>query len=389
MNPFSVAPAEKWPSRNKRPTEPISGESLFPGSQPVCSPVNSHFSNAPHLASPELLNRRFASLEAEKAELRLKAVARVPADVAVHQIQNRLVELNKRQQEVEHEIAAEAARAKLQPQLRVECDACEGIARKFELLENHHKQDGSRFREKAESMSTELVAALASLEKLKEAEKNNRENQQELEKKLVAEFEAVQVMREEVSRKLKEWREGTESEQQEFKRELENLKTLVESVTADGQRVATSFQDLNLKYKTVGEAAVKAMKQIDGLKKQIALVAEGQKEAQKIASAAEAKLAEVEQTVKELQQKVSGVTDVDELAENIKAQSASIGNLKSAVDRVGVRQQEFDLKEQKAATLISKVNSEAALVRDFIADQKMQRMAKEAGQAEQRVDGLD
>ena len=178
--------------------------------------------------------------------------------------------------------------------MRVECDACEELARKLSELEISHKEEARIFKEKAESMAEELASALASLEKIRESDNAHRAAEVALEEKLSTEFLAVTRMKEQISAKMQDWKVSTSEEHDVFRKELTDLKESVDTVLRDSQRVQGTFTELNVKYKTVGEAAVKAMKQIDTLKKQLSVVSYNHREASKIALASEHKLQELE-----------------------------------------------------------------------------------------------
>jgi chromosome segregation ATPase len=191
-----------------------------------------------------------------------------------------------------------------------------------------------------------------------------------LEEKLTAEFTAVTKMKEEISRKIAEWREATGAEQDTFKRELSVLKESVDEVLTDSQKVQGSFQELNVKYKTVGEAAVKAMKQIENLKKQLSQVNESHREASKIAAASEVKLQELERIADNLRDKNSAfekrLMEAEDLQENFKQNSKEVAALKESLERVSTRQSDLERKERDAAAFMTKLNGETASVRDWL-----------------------
>lgn len=367
-NPLIVAPASKWPSRSKKPSGQSSAVATAAPIIPM-PPVISALPQPTQAVSSELMGKRLEVLEAERAEqlLRLRTLGSSDAAALVKQ---KLAELGQKQHELESELAAEAARARLQPQMRVECDACEELAKKLGDLEISHKEEAAKFKEKAESMAAELVTALAHLEKVRASEIQHREAEESLEEKLSAEFAAVTRMKEEISRKITDWRESTVSEQDTFKRELVTLKESVDEVLTDSQKVQGSFQELNVKYKTVGEAAVKAMKQIETLKKQLAQVSESHREASRIAAASEAKLSELERIADNLRDKNSAfekrLIEAEELQENFKQNSKEIAGLKDSLDRVSTRQSDLEKKERDAVAFMNKLNGETASVRDWL-----------------------
>ena len=134
--------------------------------------------------------------------------------------------------------------------------------------------------------------------------------------------------------------------------------------------VSTTFQELNLKYKTVGEAAVKAMKQIDGLKKQIVSVSEGQKETHRITTLGNAKIAELERTLEAMKDKASQCEDrmkeFDDLQENIRLQSVSLSSIKDSLDKSISKQHEFEKRDSEGHAAIQRVASEAGTIKDWI-----------------------
>jgi len=215
-----------------------------------------------------------------------------------------------------------------------------------------------------------LAAALGNLEKIKTSELNHRQAEETLEEKLSAEFAAVMKMKEEISRKISDWKESTGAEQETFKSELTELKDSVDQVLADSQKTQVIFQELNGKYRTVGEAAVKAMKQIDSLKKQLAQVTESHREASKIATASEAKLQELERVADGLKAKHNSfekrLNEADDLQENFKNNSKEVAILKESLERVSGRQTDLERKERDAAAFMTKLNGETASVRDWL-----------------------
>ena len=116
-----VAPVSKWPSRNKKSSTQSSAVATAAPMppQPLLSALPQVRAGP---VSSELMGKRLEVLEAERAEqmLRLKSLG---ASDAASVVKQRLAELGQRQHELETELAAEAARARLQPQMRVECDA--------------------------------------------------------------------------------------------------------------------------------------------------------------------------------------------------------------------------------------------------------------------------
>ena len=367
-NPLIVAPASKWPSRSKKPSVQ---SSAVPTAAPII-PAAPFISALPHAIQPvssELMGKRLEVLEAERAEqmLRLRTLGSSDAAAVVKQ---KLTELSQKQHELESELAAEAARARLQPQMRVECDACEELARKLGDLEISHKEEAAKFKEKAESMAAELVTALAQLEKIRASEIQHREAEESLEEKLNSEFAAVTRMKEEISRKITEWRDSTVCEQETFKRELTQLKDSVDEVLTDSQKVQGSFQELNVKYKTVGEAAVKAMKQIETLKRQLSQVSDSHREASRIAAASEAKLFELERVADNLRDKNTAfekrLNEAEELQENFKQNSKEIAGIKDSLEKVSSRQSDLEKKERDAIAFMNKLNGETASVRDWL-----------------------
>ena len=224
--------ASKWPARGSKRGSHAGSAAVSVMDHPMT--VEPSGFNTPIVASPDLLSKRLAAIEAEKAEQALRL--RVMPSHAIENVKDRLVDLTKRQHELETELANEAARAKLQPQMRVECDACESLHKRVVELEASHKDELDKFKDKAEEMTLELKAALDELTKIRAHDKHQKAKQQELEDKLHCEFESVVGLREEVSRKLKEWREASEAEHDVFKRELADLKATVDNVLSDTQK---------------------------------------------------------------------------------------------------------------------------------------------------------